>query len=54
MMKQLLSYIHFIGVIPAFFVATENLDNSSAIHFIFSIVFSWGLVLAEVVDKFLI
>ena len=54
MVKEFLSYLHFVGVIPAFFVVASHQDEPSVFGFILSIIFSWGFVLAELVDKFLI
>lgn len=52
-MKDLISYIHFIGFVPALFTYIEaNPDKDiTGLHVIMSALFSWGFVIAGFIER---
>lgn len=48
-MKNLIAYVHFLGFFPALYVAYQTTPDGGAVNYIFAALFSWSLILLEVV-----
>ena len=50
-MNKLIGYLHFIGIMPAFGVAITESPEHPFIGLVLSVIFGWGVVLVEVIDR---
>lgn len=48
-MKHLIAYVHFLGFFPALYITHQTTPDAGAVNFIFAAIFSWSLLLLEVV-----